>query len=428
MRRKSGPKATAIFAILMTALAVVPGAWASPKYRVLYNFKGGKDGAGPTGALISDVAGNLYGTTATGGRGCPQSGGCGTVFELKRVKNGWQEKVLYRFRANPKDGLNPYTNLTFDTKGNLYGTTYAGGRGNCFGKKCGTVFELSPSAGGKWKETVLYRFAGGNDGEIPSSGVVFDAAGNIYGTTEDGGGTSCGCGTVYELTPLAGGGWREKILYSFSGTDGAGPYGVIFDNAGNLYGLATIGGTYDEGVAFELAPSSGGGWNESTIYDFEGFADGAFPGFGLTFRGQNLYGATGLGGSDGHGTIFELKPGSNGNWTHSVLYSFTGGKDGFDPLSPFIFDKSGNLYGSTGGDVTCTKGNRWGCGNIFELMSQSGGQWKLRVLHTFPGGTSGAFPSELMSDKEGNLYGVAEGGGNGNCPTGGCGVVFELTP
>jgi len=417
------------------ALLWAPGAWAGPRYKVLYNFKGGNDGAGPAGGLISDASGNLYGTTATGGVNCSQTGGCGTVFELRRVRNGWEEELLYRFRGNP-DGAHPHANLAFDKKGNLYGVTEdGGGEANCSGSGCGVVFELTPSAGAKWKETIAHSFTGGNDGQVPAAGVILDATGNMYGTTLNGGGsmncTPNGCGTVFELTSQADGNWHETILHSFSATDGASPNGLIFDNAGNLYGLTYIGGTYGAGAAFELSPSFGRGWIESVLYNFEGGSDGAGPGNGLTFRGRNLFGATPNGGDAGWGTIFELKPGSGGGWTHTVLYSFTGVKDGRYPFSPFVFDKSGNLYGTTGGDVSCLHGNRWGCGNVFELKPQSGGQWKLQVLHNFPGGKGDSYPFQVMSDGRNNLYGVAGEGGTGKCQGGGwagCGVVFELTP
>ena len=219
MRWKSRSRTMATFAILTLVLMLVPGAWAGIKYSVLYNFKGGKNGAGP-GALVSDAEGNLYGVTATGGDG--GNGGCGTVFELSRVKNGWAEKVLYRFTANARDGCIPATDLAlaFDMKGNLYGTTIRGGQGNCSGGGCGTVFELTLNSEGRWKETVLYRFSGEADGEAPYFGVILDAVGNVYGTTA-GGDPSCGCGTVFELTPLAGGGWTKTILHAFGGTDGA---------------------------------------------------------------------------------------------------------------------------------------------------------------------------------------------------------------
>jgi len=424
-KQSSLPKA--VFAVLLMTLMLVPGAWAGSKYHVLYNFKGGKDGLRPSAGLISDATGNFYGVTAGGGEG--GGGGCGTVFELSPAKNGWTQKVLYRFPGNAKNGCGPYANLTFDAQGYLYGATALGGRGRCSRRTCGTVFELTPVGGGRWKQTVLHTFAGGSDGEFPSS-VVLDAKGDLFGATGSGGGT-CNCGTVFELTPLAGGGWMETILHSFSGTDGAHPGDLVFDAAGNLYGVTVIGGLYDEGVAFELSPSSGGGWNESTIYNFQGFLDGAGPDGGLTFAGPNLYGATIVGGTGDWGTVFELTPGSNGSWTHTVLYSFTGGKDGRYPFSPFIFDKSGNLYGSTSGDVSCLHNNRWGCGNVFELIPESGGQWKFEVLHTFPGGSRGADPSSPTFGGNGGLFGVAYDGGNLRCPGGGgygCGVAFELMP
>jgi uncharacterized repeat protein (TIGR03803 family) len=426
MRWKSCLKVIVVFVLSAVALALVPGAWAAAKYSVLYNFKGGKDGLRPSAGLISDAAGNLYGVTAGGGLG--GNGGCGTVFKLTRVKDGWSQKVIYRFPGNAKDGCNPYANLSFDSQGNLYGTTYTGGTGDCYGRKCGTVFELTPTAGGKWMESVLHRFAGGKDGDILYAGVVLNAAGDVFGTTRDGGTTSCKCGTVFELMPQAGGGWSNNLLHSFSGTDGADPSGLIFDTLGNLYGVTNVGGTYDAGVAFELSPASGGGWSESTIYNFEG-SSGAGPVNGLALEKGNLYGTTIVGGAGNWGTIFELKHESKGGWTHDLLYSFTGGKDGRYPGGSLVFDRLGNLYGDGGGDTTCMKGNRWGCGNIFELLPQSEGHWQLRVLHTFTGGSHGAFPSGPAFDGGGNLFGVAYDGGD--CKRGGdehCGVAFEITP
>jgi uncharacterized repeat protein (TIGR03803 family) len=427
MRWKSCSKTTVVLFILAMALALGPDAWAGTKYSVLYKFSGGQDGSGPNGALVSDATGNLYGVTATGGDG--KNGGCGTVFELSRVRNSWAQKVLYRFPGSGRNGCILIGNLAFDATGNLYGTASRGGQGDCSGGGCGTVFELKPNSDGGWKATVLHRFAGGNDGDAPSSGVVLDSVGNVYGTTA-GGDTSCGCGTVFELTPREDGGWTKTTLHAFGGADGAGPSGLIFDAAGNLYGLASAGGAYGEGVAFELSPTSGGGWTENTIYNFEGFSDGAGPGSGLTFGGGNLYGATSNGGAHGWGTIFELQQGSNG-WVHGVLYSFTGGKDGRYPASPFVFDKSGNLFGTTGGDVSCLHGNRWGCGNVFELMPESGGQWKPEVRHTFPGGGVGLYPSQVAWGEGGDLVGVVGEGGVGKCEGGGwsgCGLAFEMTP
>jgi uncharacterized repeat protein (TIGR03803 family) len=207
------------------------------------------DGALPSGGLIADAAGNFYGTTVVGG-----ANDNGTVYELSPPVPSnprWTETVLYSFTGGA-DGAAPYGNLAIDGLGNLYGTTNAGGNQNCFGG-CGTVIELSPPAvqGGSWTETTIYTFSG-NDGALPSAGLVFDVAGNLYSTTELGGVGSCspqiapGCGTVFELSPptAAGGAWTESILYSFAGgNDGAGPSApVVFDSAGVMYGMTGGGG------------------------------------------------------------------------------------------------------------------------------------------------------------------------------------------
>jgi uncharacterized repeat protein (TIGR03803 family) len=228
---------------------------------------------------------------------------------------GWSEKVLHSF--NDTDGAYSSAGLIFDKNGNLYGTTLEGGDYGCSASGCGTVFELTPTAGGGWTETVLLNF-NGSDGSGPQAGLIFDAAGNLYGTTV-GGGTNCppfGCGTVFELTPTAGGGWTEKVLHSFgNGTDGANPFaGLIFDAAGNLYGTTYGGGTYrcgasGCGTAFELTPAAGGSWTETVLYSFSRGNDGFEPEAGLIFDSAgNLYGTTAVGGTYDGGTVFELTP------------------------------------------------------------------------------------------------------------------------
>jgi uncharacterized repeat protein (TIGR03803 family) len=414
-----------VLSVLTVTLALATGAWAAPKYRVLYAFKGGQDGELPIGGVILDKAGNLYGTTGGGGRGCSPTG-CGTVFKLTPRSGGqWSKTVLHYFDGS--DGAGPQASLVFDDSGDLYGTTMGGKMsGGCSGGGCGVVFELTPSSGGKWKETVLHRFAGGNDGSFPFTRLVLDGAGNVYGSTQHGGGSS-DCGTVFELSPAAGGAWKEQILHSFTGPDGEGPYSVIFDSAGNLYGVTGYDGAYSVGVAFELTPNSGGTWDDTTLYNFPGVPDGAYPNSGLSFEGKNLYGATEAGG-DGFGTVFELKPGSDGNWTESVIYRFAGRKKGFDPGGPPVFNKAGDLFGVGGGDASCTK-RAGACGDLFELMPTSGGGWNLKLLHTFTGGKDGAFPGGLIPDGKGNFYGMAAGGGNPKCVGFyGCGVVLEMTP
>src|ERR1039458_4539934 len=214
-----------------------------------------------------------------------------------------QEQVLHSFQNDGADGVDPYAGLIFDGAGNLYGTTWQGGT---YGY--GTVFELTPTAGGTWTENVLWSFGSGTDGTSPVAGLIFDAVGNLYGTTLQGG--TYGYGTVFELTPAAGGTWTEKVLYSFgSGTDGANPYAVlIFDAAGNLYGTTYFGGSSDagNGTVFEVSPSAGGVWTEHVLHRFGNGTDGIWPQAGLVFDAVgNLYGTTSVGGTFGWGTVLD---------------------------------------------------------------------------------------------------------------------------
>jgi uncharacterized repeat protein (TIGR03803 family) len=267
--------------------------------KVIYNF--GYDGStygGPESSLIFDSVGNLYGTTSGGG-----TYEYGTVFELKPVSgHGWAGKVLYSFNGNAGDGTNPIGGLTFDSAGNLYGTTIAGG---AFGD--GTVFELSPAGRGNWNETLLYSFGGGTDGDGPLASVILDPAGNIYGTTNSGG--AGGWGTVFELSPAGGGGWIETLLYSF--VLGGNPVysTLVRDTAGNLYGTAADGGDATFGAVFELAPASGGGWNYTVLHSFDNNGDGYAPYGGMVRDAAgNFYGTTIYGGAYGGGTVFKLRP------------------------------------------------------------------------------------------------------------------------
>jgi uncharacterized repeat protein (TIGR03803 family) len=266
--------------------------------------------------LIFDGAGNLYGTTPIGGAHATANSG-GTVFELSPVSGGeWTEKVLYSFAASATDGSIPTGGVIFDANGNLYGMTSGGGAN---GK--GAVFELTPAAGGEWTEKVLYNFAASaTDGSIPTGGVIFDANGNLYGATSKGGAHDAG--TVFELSPVSGGGWAEKVLYSFGvdTSDGAYPsYGVIFDANGDLYGETNAGGsTFDFGTVYMLTPAAGGAWTERVVYAFSSTiqsldeGDGFSPSGGLIFDpGGNLYGTTVGGGCNGGlgvigGTVFEI--------------------------------------------------------------------------------------------------------------------------
>jgi uncharacterized repeat protein (TIGR03803 family) len=345
------------------------------------------------------------------------------------------QKVLHSFHGHPAD--QPDAALVFDSAGNLYGTTAFGGRSGCFAG-CGTVFELSPTSGGGWSYRAIYSFHGGSDGDDPIGTLVFDTAGNLYGTTQAGGSNACsgGCGTVFELTPATGGGWTESVLYRFDGTDGQQPYaGVTLDTAGNIYGTTFVGGSGacpgGCGIAFQLTFSSGV-WNETVLYAFNGGSDGANPETPLTFDALgNLYGTTVSGGTGSCGgapcgVVFELTPSSGGGWTQSVLHSFKGGKkDGGGPIGGLIFDLAGNLYGTTnnGGSRKCGAD---GCGTVFELTS-SAGVWTETILHKFQGGTDGSTPYNvaLVIDSAGALYGTTLLGGRSACN---CGTVFKLTP
>jgi uncharacterized repeat protein (TIGR02543 family) len=426
----------AVLAIIAATLFVT-STWATAQEKVLHNFNNnGTDGFLAQAGLIFDAAGNLYGTTSSGGTYT-----YGTVFELTPTAGGgWTETVLHSF-GNGTDGAYAYAGLIFDAAGNLYGTTSGGGAYDG-----GTVFELTPTAGGGWTETVLYSFGNGTDGNGPSwAGLIFDAAGNLYGTTQGGGVyTSCnssnGCGTVFELTPTAGGGWTEQVLHSFNGngTDGFYPQaGLIFDAAGNLYGTTQFGGnfggncyTFGCGTVFELMPSRGGGWTEKLLYNFTGGTDGAEPYAGLIFDAAgNLYGTAAYGGTHyycytGCGTVFELTPAAGGGWTAQVLHTFGNGADGQNPTASLIFDAAGNLYSTT------TGGGTYLDGTAFELTPTAGGGWTETVLHNFNNnGADGVWPeASLIFDAAGNLYGTTYGGGvYTSCNNYvGCGTVFEL--
>ncbi|MBZ5596909.1 MAG: hypothetical protein LAN83_01190 [Acidobacteriia bacterium] len=321
------------------------------------------------------------------------------------------ETVLHSFTRFP-DGHHPRATLIFDPAGDLYGTTSDGGTNNS-----GTVFELTPSSSG-WTESVFYSFCSADlcsDGSSPLGPMVLDAAGNLYGVTYNGGAN--GFGAVFELVHSSNG-WTESVLYSFEdgNSDGANPIGgLIFDSGGNLYGTTDYGGTNNFGTVFELRHSSGG-WTESVLYRFTGGSDGGNPVGGVVLDHEgNLYGTTYGGGASFGGTVFELTPGSAG-WTESALYSFTGSIDGSGPSAGLVLDGQGNLYGTThyGGAHTF--------GNVFELTPTSGG-WTETVLFNFRRHSGVYSDAGVILDKAGNLYGTTTEFGAHNF-----GTVFELTP
>ncbi len=436
---------------------------------LIYRFQGGSDGFWPAGSLLADKAGNLYGTTAEGGRTGTSCGhglyGCGTVFELTppaQAGGPWTHTVLYSFKGGV-DGYDPGAALVADKNGNLYSTTAAGGTGNCVeggATGCGTIFELMRPASldAQWIHRVLYSFTGnpsgkGNgDGALPS-GVVFDEAGNLYGTADGGGfcetpvdsGPIC-YGIVFELAApdQSGAAWTESVLYRFGMAGLSNPHGgVIMDVQGNLYGTTYLG-TNGLGGVFELMPpsSSGDSWTENTLLDFS-FSDGSdinggAPNGALVFDAAgNLYGTTLMGGPANQGTVFQLAPPASpaGSWTETVLYSFQSAPDGNSPLANVIFDNGGNLFSTT------WQGGNYGDngGTVFELTppTPQGGGWTETALHMFGAGNDGAEPTAgLIFGPGGALYGTTTTGGSTKdserCQLDAyawtCGVVFRIVP
>jgi uncharacterized repeat protein (TIGR03803 family) len=414
-------------AVAATLLLAV-SALAHDSETVLYSFTGGSDGAVGAQHLVSDPAGNLYGTTVGGGNKSTKCAvytgvdGCGVVFKLTPTVQGpWKETVLHTFTGGADGGV----------------------------PEGGVVYKLTPTAHGPWEETVLYTFTGGGDGGGPWDQLIFDSSGNLYGTTQNGGDDSCiplyGCGVVFELSPSPAGPWTERVLYAFSGTSAGFNVlgGVTFDSQGNLYGVTYQGGDTSAscfgiqnggcGVVYQLSPTPSGPWTETVLHAFTGGSDGAIPLFDVILDSAgNLYGTTTFGGDTsqelctygqpgypGCGVVFEL---AQGTWEETVLYTFTGGDDGWWPASPLVFDSSGNLYGQTVG------GGGHNDGIVFKLTPDGQGSWTESKPYVFPGGAGGSSPqSNLLFGLFGRIYGMTDNGGNTSaCGGYGCGVVFEL--
>jgi uncharacterized repeat protein (TIGR03803 family) len=395
---------------------------------IVHSFSSEADGSKPGEPLIRDREGNLYGVTSTGG-----TADLGTVFKVGRDGT---KTILYSFTGIP-DGQNPTGGLAWDREGNLIGTTAYGGFGDCVETTigCGTVFKLDPR---KCKETVLYRFQGIPDGEFPWAGVTLDEEGNIYGTTFYGGtsgvvingpgGTgfvsNC-CGTVFKLNRWG----NETLLYSFTGidevgasTDGQSPDGRLArDEQDNLYGTTELGGLSDEGILFKVDKTG----KETVLHTFTG-PDGADPLFvDLIFdRAGNLYGTTSGGGASDNGTVFKID--TTGALT--TLYSFSAYPDGSGPSGAMVFDAEGNLYGTTKGSGAATIDGQVGIGGTVFKLDAAGNE---TVLHSFGGSPDGQEPvAGVIFDGRGKLYGTTVEGGTGTtCKFGnfGCGTVFELT-
>jgi uncharacterized repeat protein (TIGR03803 family) len=410
--------------LVAVVFTLITNSAASDKQTTLYNFQGvhtGKaDGATPQGGLIADAAGNLYGTTYYGGSTCTLSTikGCGTIFELSpNGSGGWTEAVLYKFTGGA-DGAFPTGNLVFDASGNLYGTAFLGGNSSCV-NGCGTVFELSPSSSGGWAETAIYSFTGGADGLTPVAGLVFDAAGNLFGATSQGGSSSTcgqGCGTVFELSPSSSG-WTKKTLHSFSFSTSSnlgGIYpvgGVILDASGNIYGTLSQGASTTCnpgsgcGSVFRLTKGSVG-YTFNLLYTFQG-PRGQQPINNLVMDAAgNLYGTTPYGGPTQSGLVFELSPTTQGQWKETLLHVFNGTTEGFFPQGVTI-DAAGNIYGTSNG--------------VAFRLTQSSGGWQFQILSTLSSGDS--FNAPLLRDANANMYGVTYTGGSQTA-----GTVYELSP
>jgi uncharacterized repeat protein (TIGR03803 family) len=389
-------------------------------YNVLYTFTGLADGGESYAGLVRDKEGNLYGTTSLGGdlsASCFGTPGCGVVFKIDPRGN---QTVLYSFTGGADGGSFFFdSTLIRDEEGNLYGTTGAGGdMSACGGIGCGVVFKVYPSG----RETVLYAFTGGTDGNADGydAALVRDDAGNLYGTTYGGGDlTSCGgggCGVVFKVDPAG----KETVLYAFTGgVDQADPdFGpLVRDKAGNLYGTTSSNGA---GTVFKVNPAG----KETVLYTFTGGADGANPFAGLVGDDAgNLYGTAAAGGSHNRGVVFKVDVAGK----QTVLYNFTGGTDGANPYGRLLRGPKGDLYGTTfgGGNLTASACVGFGCGVVYRV--DPAGQET--VLYSFTGGADGGFPyASLVPDQEGNLYSTTVSGGDMSaCYGGGCGVVFKLT-
>jgi uncharacterized repeat protein (TIGR03803 family) len=429
-----------------TIYALSPGSGGKWAITILHEFAAGSDGAFPSGGLITDKDGNLYGVTfdGGGGTGAGCNYGCGTVYQLSRGGGSlWQETVLYSFQGN-SDGSVPKYSLTFDSAGNLYGATeYGGGLGDCLISSCGTVFELTLSSGGQWNENVLWRFDAISSGGQPSSGVVVSASGQLFGETFLGENVGQD-GTVFALIPVAGQ-WSLSTISGFAQSDGWFPeVALVADSKNNLYGTTAFGGAFGIGAVFELTFARGTGWNERMIYSFNN--GGHRSGGGKSFTilpsslivdvAGNLYGETEGGGPTNAGLVYELSPAPDGTWTEKTLYTFPGGISGVAPSGGLVMDQAGNLYGTTryGGLGTIKGSQLSGYGIIFELTPAGNGAWTEQTLYLFAGYPTDGAQSEagLILDPSGNLYGTTSIGGSGNCVLKnnliiGCGTAFELT-
>lgn len=414
-------------AVITLSLAAVAQAQTE---EVLHSFTGTPDGQYSSGGLLRDSAGNLYGATSEGGNtGCGFAG-CGTVFELSPQGGQWIETILYVFPGGGS-GSQPEGSLIADADGNLYGVTDSSDPGP------GLVYELVHNSDGSWTPSILWTFTGGTDGANPIAALVFDGAGNLYGTTQYGGDLSCGfngCGVVFELSPSPGGVWNETVIHTFEGPDGEVPQSpLVFDAAGNIYGSTGEGGTAISGlctigcgVIFELTHTSGT-WEQKVIHNFD-FYNGGGPMGNLSLDSAgNLYGTASYGGNANAacdrgicGVVFELALNSSGVWRQIRQFNFDS-TNGASPYAGVVLGSAGHIFGTTyaGGDLSCGSN---GCGVAFGL-TPTATSWTEEVLHVFGSGNDGVKPAgTVILDPKGNIYGTTVFGGISY------GTVFEINP
>ena len=402
-------------AVLVLALC---SALAASSEHIIFPFPAdGFSGYYPTGGLISDAAGNLYGVTEVGG--AFQNG---AVFKLSFESGVWTETVLYSFLGAAGDGAGPASALLLDKGGNLYGTTAGGGAS---AGSYGTVFKLAPDGNGGWTETILHSFNGNDGGGPMDAPLVSDAQGNLYGVTHGGCVFGyCSNGSAFELSPKATGGWSFKVLHSFGHT-GLPDGGLIFDKAGNLYGTTTYSGPKDCSMAgcgtiYKLSRGAKS-WVFTTIHAFN-YSDGEYPWGNLLMDSSgNIYGATLLGGAYNGGLAYRLSPTKTG-WKETVLYVFGAPGDGSDPSSLIFGASSGHLFGTVpiSSDANFNQLN----GYVFELSRNANGTWNESRVYSFPQGNLEPDPNSYLiwNSTKKTLFGTV---GPYSDPSG---AVYEVTP
>ena len=420
IRTKVSARASALtsLACLLAILTFAATAHAQ-SFSVIYTLNGTTGGDFPNSGLISDRQGNLYGA-AEGGTGNCEGGGCGIIFKLSRHGSGWIFNVLYDF-TSLSDGVNIMAPLTIGPDGNLYGTTNRGGNQSCPNGGCGTVFKLSPqpipcrAVFCQWRKTTLYEFTGGADGQYPLGQLMFDNAGNLYGTANTAAIGNPYYGSVFEMTPTHGS-WTFNVLYDFLGGTAGGPNGgVVFDNQGNLWGFQGLGGEDNCGdpqlpdgcgSIYELSPSSSG-WTETNVFGFSRSTGGGPSGTMIADQSGNFYGTLCFNGPAGGGGVFEFSPGGQFN----LLYADAGNTSYCSgPYGGVVMDQAGNLYAAD-------QSNGTGCGFAFGLSPRNG-VWYFTNLHTFSHGSDGCNPvGPLALDPAANVYGADL-----------TNAIFEITP